>query len=47
MMDNCNARALAPLRKSSIAVLSPRLFLKTKPFGDNVEDKMTGGREEG
>src|SRR5262249_46675305 len=24
MMDDCNARALIPLRKSSIAVLSPR-----------------------
>ena len=30
MMDDCNARALTPLRKSSIAVLSSRLFRKRK-----------------
>ena len=30
MMDDCNARALTPLRKSSIAVLSARLFRKLK-----------------
>src|SRR5262249_5011418 len=30
MMDDCNARALIPLRKSSIAVLSPRLFRNLK-----------------
>jgi hypothetical protein len=30
MMDDCNASALIPLRKSSIAVLSPRLFFSHK-----------------
>jgi hypothetical protein len=30
MMDDCNARALTPMRKSSIAVLSSRLFRKPK-----------------
>ena len=30
MMDDCNAKALTPMRKRSIAVLSPRLFRKLK-----------------
>jgi hypothetical protein len=33
MMDDGNARALTPLRKSSIAVLSPRLYFDCKPLG--------------
>ena len=31
MMDDCNARALTPMRKSLIAVLSSRLFFKMSP----------------
>ena len=31
MMDDCNARALTPMRKSSIAVLSSRLFSELSP----------------
>lgn len=32
MMRDCNASALTPARKSSIAVLSPRHFLHTSPL---------------
>src|SRR5271165_2532575 len=37
MMDDCNARALTPLRKSSIAVLSSRLGDSHEPFDVRVE----------
>jgi hypothetical protein len=37
MMDDSNASALIPARKSSNGVLSSRLFSERSPFGENVE----------
>ncbi len=44
MMDDCYARALTPMRKSAIAVLSPRLFSK-KPFCQNSKGSLISGTE--